>query len=457
MVRCNCFCHLLKKLKHLTICRHLILFVIATTLAISVGRFQLHNATLNRSWDSLNSTESVLPLRATSPSVATIPHSAAVTSGSTPESISRSSYELLATRIARSMAPTNFSPLAQCSNALAKTTPIVGGIIRESESSGLPQSESKIPSTLSSSRTKLWAKKLNLGLYNPTDMIVRPAAVVDVVNKPSSLLPYRRPQKATEKTILSTSEEVKAVGLRAVHTSLALISDVGKALMQDASKEILVLYEAIDELLRAIKRQIDGAKADTMRSRSLNTVLSRNARAKHNARLLRRMGEKMFKAASERLNVGKSEAVKVAHQIRDGTRTVGKDDARRLQQMGQSFLRSAGERFHAGTVEAVKAARQLRDGSQSVREEAAKSRGARRQRRQERKTSKSESASDNPSVDVKAGTKDEDGSRKQQSNRGTKKHRKRMLHGQPLGGKEQVRRDGDDSKGVLEALMDAIH
>ena len=440
-------------MKHLY--RHLFLFVIATTLAISVGKFQLHGATSKSSLQSLNTSESILPLRATSPSAATVLSSAIVTTEVKTESISKPGYQSLATLIARSMAQTNFSPLEQGSSALAKTTPLSASVVPEP--SKLPQSDAKSPSTLSSSRTKLWAKKLNLGLYNPTDMIVRPAAVVDVANKPKSLLPYRKSKKLIEKSVPKISEDVKAVGLRAVHTSLSLISDVGKALMQVASKDVLVLYEAIDELLRAIGRQIDSAKAETKESRSSDSSLSRNARAKHNARRLRQMGEKMFKAAGETLNVGKAEAVKVAHQIRDGTRAVGKEDARRLKQMGQTFLKAAGERFHAGTAEAVKAAHHLREGTRSVREEAAKSREARRQRHQDKKTSKNKGASDASSVDVKASAKGDERSRKQQSNRGTKKHRKRMLRGQPLGGKEQVRRDGDDSRGVLEALMDAIH
>ena len=374
------------------------------------------------------------------------------------DSSSRSAYQSLATFIARSMAQTNFSPLDGSSSALAKTTPLVSSVVSEASKESSSEAGPG-PSSLSNSRARLWAKKLNLGLYNPTDVIVRPAAGVDVVSdKPKSLLPSRKSKALVEKAVPKLSEEVKAVGLRAVHNSLSLISNAGKALMQVAGRDVLALYEAIDELLRAIGRQIDSAKAESQKSRSsADDSLTRNARAKQNARRLRQMGEKMFKAAGDRLMAGKDEAVKVAHQIRDGTKLIRKEDARRLKQMGETVWKAAGERLQAGTTEAVKVAHQLRDGTKIVREEAAKSREARRQKWQEKKASKAMVGSS--SADAKAKVNGHDGSGKAEGgpSLGSRKQRKRMLRGQPLGGKDEVRRDGGGSKGVLEALMDVIH
>ncbi|OCB84683.1 hypothetical protein A7U60_g8203 [Sanghuangporus baumii] len=175
------------------------------------------------------------------------------------------------------------------------------------------------------SRARSWVDKLNLSLgeYITRDLIVRPVDTLGFVAKKD--LPYQKPHRS-HLNARSFGGPVKSLSLRTVQNSLAVVSSKCKAIKEMAGKDMVVLHEAIDELLRSLGRQIDAAK-DEMKDAKLVAQSSfslRNARAKENAQRLRRAGEHLVQAAGSHLRSKGEEAINVARKVRDRVREFAK-------------------------------------------------------------------------------------------------------------------------------------
>ncbi|KAH8118018.1 hypothetical protein DFH11DRAFT_872578 [Phellopilus nigrolimitatus] len=178
------------------------------------------------------------------------------------------------------------------------------------------------------SKSSLWADRFNfaLGGYKRKDVMVRPASTVHVVEKaPSSLTALLT--GAPERRVIGIDRKAlrdgdKSLSLRVVHDSLALVSTMGKALMEVAGKDLQVLYEALDELLQALNRQVQSAKGGFLvaKSRAQSELSYRNMRARANAKRLRSAGERLFRTAGKRFRSGTEDAVKALSKAREGAK-----------------------------------------------------------------------------------------------------------------------------------------
>ncbi|KAI5122290.1 hypothetical protein M0805_002369 [Coniferiporia weirii] len=221
------------------------------------------------------------------------------------------------------------------------------------------------------------------------DLMIRPVTAVRVSEKDSmplnALLTAVPTERRSEGLVKgNAADNGRALSVRVVENSLALISTVGKALAQVAGVDMLALHEAIDELLQALRRQTDNAKGKVKAAHSLiqTEMSSRNARAKESAKKVRRAGELLLKTAGERLRIGTEEAVKMMSQAREGAKRVRKRAAKSRQsrrtRRRRASLRTDEDDTHA-SVEDV-------GGFEQGQSEEAASRSAKRHRTLMRRT-----------------------------------------------------------------------
>ncbi|KAL5486003.1 hypothetical protein ACEPAI_7047 [Sanghuangporus weigelae] len=290
--------------------------LVATTLiAITIGGIQ---ASRGPSWNprTAGNTSSGLAIDATTSlepakTVVTVMPPAnhlVITTQSLPQS--------LATIIAKTTACTSLSSSYRVSDAsgLTDVSHSVVSTIPSTSITGTCASET----ASCRSKTRSWVDKLNLSLgeYIPRDLIIRPVDTLGFVAKKD--LPYEKPHRSYFNA-KSFGGPVKSLSLRTVHNSLAVVSSKCKAIKEMAGKDMGVLHEAIDELLRSLGRQIDAAKDEMKDAKSVaqSSFSLRNARAKENAQRLRRAGEHLIHAAGNHLRSKGEEAINVARKVRD--------------------------------------------------------------------------------------------------------------------------------------------
>lgn len=173
-------------------------------------------------------------------------------------------------------------------------------------------------------RPKAWLDRLDIGFgdYVRKDLIDRPTTALSLIGK-SPVDNLKAPKQVARDDAKKSPMESTALSLRAVHNSIAQFSSKSKSLLKSSRADIHTINEALDDLLLALGRQVDRAKAgmDKARAGALDvnyhmrhTLVSRNARARENARRIRRVGERFFKAAGEG-------ALRIASQVRDRKRT----------------------------------------------------------------------------------------------------------------------------------------
>ncbi|KAL5525791.1 hypothetical protein ACEPAG_7128 [Sanghuangporus baumii] len=228
----------------------------------------------------------------------------------------QSSPQSLATTIAKTTARTSLSSSNRVSDA-SGLTDVSHGVVSTIPSSSITGTcASKTASC--HSKTRSWVDKLNLSLgeYIPRDLIIRPVGTLGFVDKKD--LPYEKPHRS-HFDAKSFGGPVKSLSLRTVQNSLAVVSSKCKAIKEMAGKDMGVLHEAIDELLRSLGRQIDAAKDEMKDAKSVaqSSFSQRNARAKENALRLRRAGEHLIQAAGNHLRSKGEEAINVARKVRD--------------------------------------------------------------------------------------------------------------------------------------------
>lgn len=175
--------------------------------------------------------------------------------------------------------------------------------------------------------TRSWMDKLNLSLgeYIPKDLIIRPVDTLGFVARKCSS--YQRPPRSRPNTKPS-GPPVKSLSFRSVQNSLAVVSSKCKVVKEKAGKDISVLFEAIDELLHTLSRQIDSAKDEIKNAKDVaqSSFSLRNARAKGNAQRIRRAGEHLIQAAGNHLRSKGEEAVNVARKVCDRVKEFTKVD-----------------------------------------------------------------------------------------------------------------------------------
>jgi len=186
-----------------------------------------------------------------------------------------------------------------------------------------------------------WTDKINVALdaYLPKDVMVLPDTrhVLKKASSPlSSLLKTQAVSsdsetkgkgKASGKKSMKEGE-IKALSLDYMENALSTIQIVGKALMEVMGQDVKMLCEAIDELLRALDQQLEIAKTGLgiVKSEARSELKYRNARAKENAKNIRRAGERFVKAAGDTLRSGTEEAFKAFERVR-GNVKIMRDEA----------------------------------------------------------------------------------------------------------------------------------
>lgn len=223
-------------------------------------------------------------------------------------------------------------------------------LIRPSQA-GPSASSSTSVGSCSCHKKSSWSDKINVALdaYLPKDVMVLPDTK-HVLKKASSPLSSLLKKQVVLSDAESTGNgkapgkkpmkegEMKALSLNAMENALSTIQIVGKALMEVMGQDVKALCEAIDELLRVLDQQLETAKTGLgiVRSQTKSELKYRNARAKENAKNIRRAGERFVKAAGDTLRSGTEEAFKAFERVRGNVKIMrgeaGKSrSARRLR------------------------------------------------------------------------------------------------------------------------------
>ncbi|THH09162.1 hypothetical protein EW145_g2213 [Phellinidium pouzarii] len=386
-----------------------IAFVAATILAITVGGFSLSSKSATR----IASTNGTIQADNMTLSVSSVSSGDVVSINTKHHALAvfHSPSNSLATVTTKIVLQTNTASISGISACVvADAVKESGDVISSTMSTTSSFSACNChPSPSSSS----WGDRITFGMsgYKAKDLIIRPTAALRVFRKErfllSSLLAASPVEHKDSRLIKDDTKDKgkgKAVSMRAVDDSLALISSMSKALVRVAGKDLHQVYEAIDELLGALSRQMEGAKAGMKAVKSLarGELMFRNARAKESAKNIRRAGERLFKAA--------------------------------------------GECMRSGTEEAAKIVSNAREGARKVQEEAVKSRLARRTRRRKA----SEKAKDEHlGAKGRRGTGTSDEGQKRMT-----KGQRRLRRGEV--NNEILRRDEEESGGILEAVLGAV-
>ncbi|EJD06574.1 uncharacterized protein FOMMEDRAFT_138485 [Fomitiporia mediterranea MF3/22] len=318
-------------------------FVAASLLAITIGGFQVHRSSVpSPTFICIKSrptaSDSATSVKFTSTLSTSLIPSEDVTGASRPM------HTPLATIITEASVRNALASIDRKTDVL-KLTDIVRGVISVKTESSVPSTSIPEPS---SGRTKAqsWANKLNLGIgeYIPRDLIVWPVNVIGKGSKESTSSQIHA-GKVTERC--PSGNCIKSLSLRAVHNSLAVVSSTRKALKKAAGRDMTVVYEAIDELLNALGRQINSAKAEMKDAKSvaLSSFSFRNMRAKENAKRLRQAGEHFIKAAGERLRNKGEEVMNMASQVRESAKAIRQDainsrQSRRMRRKERQRLRN---------------------------------------------------------------------------------------------------------------------
>lgn len=152
--------------------------------------------------------------------------------------------------------------------------------------------------TLTPGDCRTWSDRLKLS----KDLVLRPASTVHIFD--NNLSHGKMMSKVSPPSVVPQGSEPqngRALGTRALNSlSLKLTAN---ALVEVVSKDLRVLYDAIDELLRAVGRQIEVLKNDwhAVRDRIRGLLTHRNRRAKENARKLRDSGGQFITSTGARL------------------------------------------------------------------------------------------------------------------------------------------------------------
>jgi len=132
----------------------------------------------------------------------------------------------------------------------------------------------------------------------PKDLILRPTT--HMAEKP--LFAEKLTSAPARTAIAAGAAREKAVALRArMQDSVSLVVNVvSSAVMEAVSKDLREIYDAFDELLRALGRQIALANdsLQEVKSRAYTELTARNSHAKESAKKLKEIGEHVIGRAA---------------------------------------------------------------------------------------------------------------------------------------------------------------
>lgn len=331
-----------------TLCRYLIAFIAASLLAITAGaRIRVLSRWSNSSLD-FNSTETKIGV---STDVVT-----SLYKGASPRAEDLSELTLAASK---AHLQTSVTRVNKAQTDLAMTSSVISNkgiptIEQAMRAEDRDRPVTAVASTSSDSGSLMdcnchskchsWSNTLSKSLIGrtPKDFITRQSNVIRPLLKvPSSFATLLSSEGTDKRMTFSPHRDIrlakntmkgidKALSTWIMRDPVGLISNVGKAIMEVVGQDMKVLYDAIDELLRALGRQLQVAKADLqiVKDRFRNELIYRNERVKAKAKMIRSAGERFVKAATERLRNGKEEAVRMAEQARDTARRMKGDAAK---------------------------------------------------------------------------------------------------------------------------------
>lgn len=178
---------------------------------------------------------------------------------------------------------TVFQPMASTARTSCSSLQNFVGSTTKSlvETTGRPCSEAT-GSCQSSSRP--WLSRPNMS----RDVAVRPASTVHIPEKPARALQVIASTTGTSASMRHTDTQEKDQSISTIiQVALSTVFNTN-ALIEVVSKDLRAIFEAIDELLFALGRQIDIAKNQILvKTNFVQSVFgSRNDHARHNAKQL---------------------------------------------------------------------------------------------------------------------------------------------------------------------------
>ncbi|TDL25866.1 hypothetical protein BD410DRAFT_784901 [Rickenella mellea] len=171
-----------------------------------------------------------------------------------------------------------------------------------------------------------------------TDLVVRPASTLHLVEKPPS---RERKGKAG---IRNKGTEEKSINTHVLGPISEIVNVSAVAAV--VNKDMQALLEAIDELIRALDRQIvalrydwDGVKRSTRRAMSTH-----NKRAKENAKKIKENGERLLKSASVQIKKNVAGARDLMDHARQRAKTLRKEGAKSATRLSEAQKKRAERR-----------------------------------------------------------------------------------------------------------------